>query len=99
MKTFFISLSIALFLIGCTSEKSIQNKKFYVYGKYINQSDSTGKYEYIIFNKKKNKFSKYLFTLKSSVEFNAGDTLWITNKDPQSTSTPVTPAFIGPIRK
>lgn len=73
-------LGISLLAIGCTPERIINNRKIFVYGKYINQSDSLGKYDYIIYDKQNERFNKYLFTLKTSDEFNPGDTLWIINR-------------------
>jgi hypothetical protein len=78
LKTLIVSIS--LLAIGCTPERIINNRKIFVYGKYINQSDSLGKYDYIIYDKQNERFNKYLFTLKTSDEFNPGDTLWIINR-------------------
>jgi hypothetical protein len=78
LKTLIVG--ICLLTIGCTPQRIIHNNKIFVYGKYINQSDTLGKYIYIIYDKENEFYNKYLFTLKTSDEFNPGDTLWIINK-------------------
>lgn len=78
LKTLIVGIS--LLAIGCTPDRIIHNREIFVYGKYINQTDTFGKYAYIIYDKQNEVFNKYLFTLKTSDEFNPGDTLWITNR-------------------
>lgn len=98
MKTLFVIIMALAIAFGC-QQKNLQNKKFYVFGKYINEEDTLEKYNYVIFDKKFDHYNQYLFTLKSSEEFNAGDTLVIVNKRTLDKIMAPQPLFLFPKTK